>query len=167
VGVGYGVVMKTTEQQTMVSRVSVQAREAYVSTGVLGGEKSGRIVFVPTGTNYQHHLEFADAGEGGSGLGGLREGSVVRGLVRLKARKVYTVVAGGNFVAPILGTPRTIQGEVVGIGEGYVVVQAGAKFVVELPEETGASVELGHGAIEVGTRVNVVAMPGAWFERVE
>lgn len=157
--------MKTTEEQTMVSRVSGQALKAYVSTGVWGGEKSGRIVFGPSGTNYQHHLE--STGVGGSGLSGLREGSVVRGLVRLKARKVYTVVAGGNFVAPILGTPRTIQGQVVGIGEGYVVVQAGAKFVVELPEETGASVELGHGAIELGTRVNVVAMPGAWFERVD
>ncbi len=151
----------------MVKQLSVESLGAYVSSGVSGGEKSGRIVFGPSGTNYQHHLELPESGVGGSRVDGLPVGSVLRGLIRLKARKVYTVVAGGNFVAPILGTPRTIQGQVIGIGEGYVVVQAGAKFVVELPDETGASVELGHGAIEVGTRVNVVGLPGAWFERVD
>jgi hypothetical protein len=87
----------------------------------------------------------------------------VGGVIRVVARKVYTVPSGGNFINPIFGPPRTIQGRVRALDGGSMVVQAGMPVHVELPAEASA-VELANGPIAVGSLVNVVALPGATFE---
>lgn len=113
------------------------------------------IVFKPRGTNYELHLEYE-----GEYAGPLDK--PIRGIINVVARKVYTVPSGGTFIAPIVGTPRTIQGRVVEIQGERIVLQAGAVVTVTIPAEAHA-IELASGSIGVGAMVNVVALPGARF----
>jgi hypothetical protein len=82
--------------------------------------------------------------------------------IRVQARKVYTVPSGGNFVAPIFGPPKTIQGRVRWADESgqRLVVHAGVPVLVELPP-ADSGIDLDEGPITVGRMVNVVALPGA------
>jgi len=88
---------------------------------------------------------------------------LVQGTVRVTARKVWTVPSGGNFVSPIFGPPRTIQGRVRSLDERSLVVHAGVPILVELPADE-AGYDLVNGPLAVGVMVNVVALPGARFE---
>jgi hypothetical protein len=129
-----------------------------VSRGFVRGVENGRVLFNPAGTNYSHHLETASAYTGPMD-------KPVKAIIRCKARKIYSMPSGGNWIQPILGTPRIIQGRVTDLTATHVTVQAGASFVVELP--TGKdTVDLHTGSIEVGSMVNVVAWPGASLELV-
>src|SRR3954464_14504778 len=118
---------------------------------------SGDVIhFAPAGTNYTLHL-LAPRFSGTVG------GAPVRGMIRVTARKIWTVPSGGNFVAPITGQPRTIQGRVRSIEPGRIVVHAGTNFVVAVPDNDTVC-DLADGAIAVGRMVNVTALPGATFE---
>lgn len=115
------------------------------------------VVFKPTGTNYELVLVNS---------AGAYDGPVnvpVNAIVRLRARKVYTVPSGGNFVTPIFGPPKIIQGRVKAATERSIVVHAGTNFVVDLPPAESA-IDLNNGSVAVGSMVNVVALPGATFE---
>jgi hypothetical protein len=116
--------------------------------------KDSTVVFNPAGTTYQLHLV-------SPGYAGPLD-KPVGAIIRVTARKVYTVPSGGNFIAPILGPPRIIQGRVKYADEKNLVVQAGANVVVDLPAAE-TSIDLDNGQIAVGTMVNVVALPGARF----
>jgi hypothetical protein len=120
--------------------------------------KEGLVTFAPVGTNYELHL-VAPAGYVPA------VGALVDFVIRATARKVWTVPSGGNFIAPIFGPPRTIQGRVRAIRDGTIVVHAGVPIDVELPAQD-AGIDLVNGPITVGTMVNIVAMPGARFEPV-
>jgi hypothetical protein len=117
--------------------------------------RDGVIVFKPRGTNYELHLE-----HDGEFAGPLDKPII--GTINVRARKVYTVPSGGTFIAPIVGTPRTIQGRVVDLQGDRLILQAGAVVTVTLPAESHA-IELGSGSIGVGALVNMVALPGASF----
>jgi hypothetical protein len=114
------------------------------------------LIFLPQNSNYE--LKLATAGK--------YDGPINRRiecLIRVTARKVYTVPSGGNFIAPIFGPPRIVQGRIKFLDETLMVVQAGAPIVVELPAaESGY--DLVNGGLAVGTLTNVVALPGARFE---
>lgn len=113
------------------------------------------LVFLPAGTNYELHLN----------SGAPYSGPVdqpIEAIIKVVARKLWTVPSGGNFIAPIFGQPRTIQGRVKWIGGSQIVVQAGTSFLVDLPAADQA-IDLANGVIEVGTMVNVTALPGATF----
>jgi hypothetical protein len=114
------------------------------------------VVFKPAGTNYELFLETAAAYDGPVNV-------PLEAVLLVTARKVYTVPSGGNFVAPIFGPPRTIQGRVKLIEGDQMVVHAGATFVVELPDRDSA-IDLNSGSVAVGSLVNVMALPGARFE---
>lgn len=116
----------------------------------------GSVVFLPAGTNYELHLKTSD---------GPYTGPVdqpIQGLIRVTARKLWTVPSGGNFIAPIFGSPRTIQGRVKWLDSQLLVVQAGTNFVVEVPS-ADAAIDLANGIIELASLVNVTALPGATF----
>src|SRR4051812_40155440 len=83
-------------------------------------------VFQPANTNYQIHLEFTGDGK--------PEVSTrpIDCLIRVDARKVYTVPSGGNFISPIFGPPRTIQGRVKFADNTTIVVQAGVPIICTL-----------------------------------
>ena len=134
------------------------------STGPLTGRgkitsvrDGGIVVFAPANTNYELHL---------LALGGRYEGPVgkpVEGIIRVKARKLWSVPSGGNFVSPLFGEPRTIQGRVRHMTDEMLIVHAGTNFHIELPAgNTG--IDLTSGPIGIGTMVNAMAMPDATFE---
>ena len=82
-------------------------------------EKRGTstVVFKPSGTNYELHLE-------GPGYEGPMNVPVEL-VITVQARKLWTIPSGGNFIEPIFGKPRTIQGRVKAIEGQTLVVQAG------------------------------------------
>ena len=115
------------------------------------------VVFRPSNTNYELHI----------GVAGNEPPTVsdqpIHATIRVRARKVWTVPSGGNFIAPIFGQPKIIQGRVKWLDDRTLVVHAGTDFVVEMPASDQA-VDLANGVIGVGSLVNVTAMPGATFE---
>ncbi len=125
--------------------------------------KGGVVIFQPRGTTYELHLAEPEGGWPGV------VGKPTSGVLRVKARKVYSVPSGGSFVVPIMGTPRIVQGRVTDVLEGGVnrriVLQAGATVVVDLPADDHA-IDLGEGEIGQGSLVNVVCEPDAWIESV-
>jgi hypothetical protein len=130
---------------------------AGVARGRVSGKRDNLVVFAPHGTNYELHLVAPDYSGPVERLG--------KGVVRVTARKVWTVPSGGNFIAPIFGPPRIVQGRVRALDERTLVVQAGTPVVVELPEDP-SGIDLANGPIVVGALVNVTALPGARFEPV-
>lgn len=114
-----------------------------------------RLIFLPAGTNYELHLKLAD----GAYTGPIDQ--PVEGFIRLNARKLWTVPSGGNFVSPIFGPPKIVQGRVKWLDTQHIVVHAGTNFLIEVPFSDDA-IDLANGAIEVGSMVNVTA-PGGTF----
>jgi hypothetical protein len=115
------------------------------------------VVFQPAGTSYELHLVV---------VAGKYDGPIARPvecLIRARARKVYTVPSGGNFIQPIFGPPRVIQGRVRALDSERVIVHAGAPIAIDLPAEEHA-IDLNRGPITVGSMVNVIALPGATVE---
>jgi hypothetical protein len=127
--------------------------------GKVTAVKDQAIVFHPAGTNYELHLIASSAFSG-------PPNKPIHGIVRVTARKVYTVPSGGNFIQPIFGSPRIIQGRVLFVDDKSMVVQAGCPILVDLPAVDSA-IDLDNGQITVGMMANVVALPGARFSRIE
>ena len=124
---------------------------------VIAVNNEGRtVVFAPRGTSYELHLKCATPYAGPVNL-------PVEALIKLAARKVYTVPSGGNFVTPIMGPPKIVQGRVRSASDKQLVIRAGTNFIGDLPAADTA-IDLGNGAIALNTMVNVVALPGASFE---
>ena len=115
------------------------------------------IVFNPAGTTYELHLV--------SATGELPTPSTqtVSCYVRAKARKVWTMATGGNFVTPIYGTPRVLQGRVRYLEEGLAVVQTGVPIVLALPQESEAF-DLVNGPVIPTGLINATLVPGTTFE---
>src|SRR6185295_8092622 len=88
---------------------------------------------------------------------------LIDAYLRGNARKLWTVAGGGNFITPIQGPSRIVQGRVKYLDNKTMVVQAGAPFIVELPAADNAF-DLNNGAIAVGALVNCTIMPGASFQ---
>jgi hypothetical protein len=127
---------------------------AALAKGKVTSVKDGIIHFAPGGTNYELHLVAPNfAG---------KAGALAEGEVRVKARKVWTVTSGGNFISPIFGPPRTIQGRVRALTEREMVLHAGTNIVVELPASEDGY-DLASGPLAVGVMANVVALPHAGF----
>jgi hypothetical protein len=115
------------------------------------------VVFQPSNTNYQLHLEFT--GDPKPEV----SAQPIECFIRVEARKVYTVPSGGNFIQPIFGPPRIIQGRVKYADPQTIVVQAGTPIICQLPAADSA-IDLSEGKIRVGHMANVVALPGARIE---
>jgi len=114
------------------------------------------LVFAPFGTSYELYLRTAEHYAGPTN-------TPVEVVIRATARKVWTVPSGGNFIAPIKGPPKIVQGRVIHADEKQLVVRAGAMFLIDLPSAEHA-VDLPDGPITVGHMVNVTAFPGATVE---
>ncbi len=115
------------------------------------------VVFAPANTNYEIRLD----AEGS--LDGAQIGVMTEGLIRLDARKVWTVPSGGNFISPIFGPPRTVQGRIRYLDDNQMVIQAGVPIVVRLPSDPDAY-DLVRGPLTVGILVNIAAQSGGTFE---
>ena len=116
--------------------------------------RTGQIVFAPTNTT--SHLVLA-----GAYTGPLK--TPVEILIRATARKLWTVPSGGNFIAPITGTPRTMQGHVRFCEGQTIIVHAGVPVAITLPTNN-SGVDLNNGPLGIGTLINAMVMPGVSFE---
>ena len=116
------------------------------------------VVFTPANTNYEIKLITKVRYDGPVDW-------LIEGLIVATARKIWTVASGGNFVAPIFGPPRIVQGRIKFLDQTSMVVQAGVPIVVTLPA-TDSAYDLNSGAMSIGTLVNATILPGAGFELV-
>ena len=139
----------------MADATTTTPTATFPATGKIISSKDGILVFNPSGTSY----EFVLANPTFNGP----LNTPVQCIIRVTARKVYTVPSGGNFVSPIFGTPRIVQGLVRAGDRNSLVVHAGCPFHVELPVAESA-IDLTNGPISVGRMVNVVCLPGARVE---
>ncbi len=71
----------------------------------------------------------------------LVQGSKVAGTIHAPAWKVDRVALGGNYVEPLYGRPRRMQGTILAVKAGVneLVVQVGYEVTVKLPEKYKAS----------------------------
>ena len=115
--------------------------------------EAGFVIFVPSNTSYELKLNTSGRYDG-------PVDTVIDVTVSATARKLWTISSGGNFVAPIQGPPRIVQGRIKYLDEKVMVVQAGLPVLVELPSQDTAC-DLNAGALTVGKLVNVALMPGA------
>jgi len=136
--------------------ISTHALAAYASTGRVSASRDGLVVFHPTGTNYELYLACDPAYAG-------LVGRKVNALIIAQARKVWTVPSGGNFISPIFGPPKIVQGRVRLVEGNRLILHAGTDFVIDLPVDDSA-IELAHGAFGRGTMINCTLQPGAKFE---
>jgi hypothetical protein len=117
--------------------------------------EEGAVIFAPSNTTYQ--LKLVAPGYSGP----INE--LVEALIRGKARKLWTVASGGNFVTPIHGPTRILQGRIKYLDNQFMVVHAGVTIVVELPTDDNAY-DLNNGQLTVGSLVNATILPGATFQ---
>jgi hypothetical protein len=128
------------------------------ATGKVLRMSNGLVVFNPSNTRYELHLAVS------SYDGPLNK--PVKAIIHATARKVYTVPSGGNYITPIFGPPRIVQGIVRQADTRSIVVHAaGCPIHVELPS-SDAAIDLDDGPIYLGKMVNVVCEPGARIEFV-
>jgi hypothetical protein len=132
------------------------APELSVTRGKVIAVKDRIVVFVPRGSNYELHLATSTQYTG-------PVNTPIEAVIRAVARKIWTVATGGNFITPIIGPPRIVQGRVRHVTADQIIVHAGAAFVIDLPPVDSA-IDLPNGPIALGSMVNVTAMPGATFE---
>ena len=96
------------------------------------GIENGLITLRVNGCNYVN--TFAISG----GLPpGLVPGARVCGTIRAPAWKVDRVEFGGNYVEPLAGRPRRMQGTILAVngGANELTVQVGYEVVVRLPDK--------------------------------
>lgn len=121
--------------------------------------EDGAVIFAPSNTTYELKLVTAMPYTGAVG-------ALVDGFVKLRARKLWTVASGGNFVTPIQGPPRIVQGRIKFLDQQSMVVQAGLPVMVQLPP-SDSQYDLNNGPLTVGTLVNCTVLPGAAFELLD
>lgn len=115
------------------------------------------VVFNPTGTNYE--LQLLKFGKEPL----VASPNSVAVFIRCNARKVWTLASGGNFVTPIFGPPRIIQGRVRYLDEKVMVLHAATSFIINLPADE-TSFDLNNGPVIPSGLVNATMMPGATIE---
>ena len=127
------------------------------ASGKVISVREGHVIFSPAGTNFEFQLICPRF------TGPLN--TPIRGIIRVNARKIYTVPSGGLFITPIFGPPKIIQGRIRALDQKSMVLHAGGNITVIFPEDD-AAFEMVNGPLAVGKLSNVVAFAGATFEVV-
>lgn len=124
-----------------------------IARGVYGGTTAGkslvRILF--PGTSYD--LQLSPRGEVTA-----VEGKRIEGIIALDARRLDLVGTGGRFIEPVFGRPRRVQGMVVGVADGRLVVNCGVPLHLRLTD-----VRQQPERFEPGTMVGCDVMDGGTF----
>ena len=129
----------------------------FVARGKILRVENNIVVFNPSGTTYELHLE----NQGGQLLS--PSANSIACHIRAAGRKIWTVPSGGNFVVPIFGPPRIVQGRVRYLDESQMVVHAAVPVIVSLPGDDSAY-DMINGPLTLSTLVNATLLPGATFE---
>ena len=110
---------------------------------IVDSVENGTITLRVPGMNYRN--SFAIKGNGD----GLSPGSRVHGTIHAPAWKVDRVELGGNYVEPLFGRPRRMQGTILAVNpaSNELTVRVGYDATVKLPEKYRAA------DFQVGQRV--------------
>ncbi|MFG0274322.1 MAG: hypothetical protein ACF8QF_04620 [Phycisphaerales bacterium] len=86
-------------------------------------------------------------------------GEKVEGRIRVQARRMDTISAGGRYVEPVEGRPRRVQGRIIAVEEKdrSVVVSAGVPIACRLHDLQEP------GDFQVDQMVTMDVLPGASF----
>lgn len=129
---------------------------SHVVRGTLLESHPDRIVLGVPGTDYRLHLVVDRPIVAAVG-------SYLCGRIEVSARRIDVTRVGGQFIDPVYGRPRIIQGRVVetGLEHPMMVVKAVVPLHVKVrpPQKPGD--------FEAGTMVNFSVDPGAVFVPVE
>lgn len=112
------------------------------------------VVSVPN-TSYRLHL--LPVGEVRAEVG-----KRVVGVIRAEAKRIDVVTTGGRYVEPVLGRPRRVQGVVVAVAGGAVVVNAGVPIHCTLTDDRQKASDFSAGQF-----VSFDVLRGAGFEEAE
>ena len=87
-----------------------------------------------------------------------RPGKRIIGTVRAQALRVDEVRTGGRFVEPVFGRPRRVQGRIIAIKDGAIVVDAGLPIHCTLTDRRQSATDF-----EQGQLVSFDVLKGATF----
>lgn len=93
-----------------MSDIATQSRDRTIAEGVLVDKGDDFIVLAVPGTNYELRLLVPSPIDA-------PVGSKLRGRVRVRARRIDKIKAGGRYIEPVAGRPRRIQGRVTSVDE--------------------------------------------------
>lgn len=105
-------------------------------------------------TNYELHLR--PAGDQAAPFPEI--GKRIIGTIKAQARRIDTVGAGGQYLEPVFGRPRRVQGTVTALKGDAVVIQAGVPIHCT-PTAPGQKAS----DFEVGDFVTCAVLDGASF----
>ncbi|MBX3376129.1 MAG: hypothetical protein KF678_03900 [Phycisphaeraceae bacterium] len=86
-------------------------------------------------------------------------GKKIHGLIRAKARRIDTVQTGGRYVEPVFGRPRRVQGTVVSVSGGEVLVNAGVPIHITPTDPRQKAADF-----QPGQFISFDVLDGATFE---
>ncbi len=135
------------------------ARGTLIALTPATATKPAFLNFGVPGTNYEMHLHYADASNPAlqAKLGTISKRLI--GTIHAQARRIDIVQTGGQYVEPVLGRPRRVQGSIVAIAANSVVVDAGVPIHCT-PMDPRQKAE----QFSIGQFVSFDVMDGARFE---
>lgn len=95
-----------------------------LARGVMGqpipatATRQAHLTFLVPNTNYELHLLGAEGVQ-------TAPGKRLIGTIRVEARRIDIVQTGGQYMEPVIGRPRRMQGTIIAVRDGAVVVDAG------------------------------------------
>jgi hypothetical protein len=125
--------------------------DAGLARGELLSSSTSHIVFGVPNTSYQLHLVPTSPIS-------TPVGKRLVGTIRVQARRIDVVGTGGQFIEPVFGRPRRVQGTVVRIEGDAVVVDAGVP-IHAVPTDSRQNA----GQFEAGQMVSFDAVAGGTF----
>jgi hypothetical protein len=139
--------------------------DASIARGTLAGltpataTKPAFLAFGVPGTSYAIHLQYPDAA-----LPSLQSklatiSKRLLGTIHAQAKRIDVVQTGGQYVEPVMGRPRRVQGTVVAIKGNEVVVDAGVPIHC-----TPTDSRQNASQFQVGQFVSFDVMDGARFD---
>ncbi len=129
------------------------ARGVFVGTAKSKDGGPGHIVFGVPNTSYELHLmPQSDVG--------VQPGRRLIGTIRVRARRIDKTTTGGQFIEPVYGRPRRVQGTVVRVLSDCIVVDAGVPLHL-----TPTDPRQKPGDFAEGDFVGCDVMDGATFTR--
>ncbi len=101
---------------------------------IVDAVEDGTITLKTPGNNYRTSFKVA-------GVSGLKAGDRVTGTIHAPAWKVDRVELGGNYVEPLFGRPRRMQGTILSVNTSTneLTVLTAYEVVVKLPDRYQAS----------------------------
>ncbi|MEN1706385.1 MAG: hypothetical protein AAGJ54_12845 [Planctomycetota bacterium] len=116
--------------------------------------KPAFIVVSFANTSYRSHFEIDDPGVVRAAVG-----KRIVGTIRAEAKRIDVVTTGGRYIEPVYGRPRRVQGTVIAIEDGAVVVNAGMPIHCTPTDDRQNA-----GDFEAGQFVSFDVLRGARFE---